>query len=237
MTDGGTQDLTTSVTWSSGNNGIATISTSGTNSGFASTHAVGNTTIAAQSGSVSASAAMTVTSATVSSIQIIPAPVSLAAGQTQQLLATATFTDGSSQDVTSSVAYTTSNASVVSVNTTGDLTAAGPGNATVTAMPRLDLHHHKRLDQQRFPYFDRDRTVRPQPAARGEPATQGYRHLLRWKLRGPVQFNHLEHFQSRGCDGKQHRGCSLRKRRDHCNHCIQRERECKYYRHPLPARL
>ena len=137
MTDGGTQDLTTSVTWASNNTSVATVINSGNSStrppGFASTHTAGSATITAQSGTINATAALTVTSATALSIQLTPTTVSLAASQTQQLLATATFSDGTSQDVTSSVAYTVLNANVVSVNLAGLLTAIGPGTSSVTA--------------------------------------------------------------------------------------------------------
>ena len=129
MTDGGTQDLTTSVTWSSSNTGVSTINAAG----LASTHAPGSATINAQSGGVSSTASMTVTSATVSSLQLSPSPVMLAAGQMQQLLTTATFTDGSSQNVTSSATYATSNAGAATVNASGDLSAIAQGSATITA--------------------------------------------------------------------------------------------------------
>ena len=129
MTDGGTQDLTTSVTWSSNNSGIATLNTSG----LATSHTQGSVTITAASGSIAATAAMTVTSASVTSIQLSPSPVSIPAGDTQQLLATANFTDGSSQNVTTSVAYATSAANVIRVNTAGLLTGVASGAATITA--------------------------------------------------------------------------------------------------------
>ena len=129
LSDGSTQDLTTSVMWSSSNTAAATISASG----LASTTSVGSTTIMAQSGTVSNTAALNVTAATVVSLQLTPSSVSLAAGGVQQLMATATFTDGSSQDVTTSVTYSTSNASVTTVNVNGKLTATGAGSATITA--------------------------------------------------------------------------------------------------------
>nr|WP_277751220.1 Ig-like domain-containing protein [Granulicella sibirica] len=129
LSDGSTQDLTTSVTWSSSNTAAATISASG----LASTTSVGSSTIMAQSGTVSNTAALNVTAATVVSVQLTPSSVSLAAGGVQQLMATATFTDGSSQDVTTSATYSTSNAGVATVDVNGKLTAAGAGMATITA--------------------------------------------------------------------------------------------------------
>ncbi len=129
FSDGSTQDLTSSVTWASSSSSVASINAAG----LAATHGTGSTTITAQSGLVSNSASMTVTAATAVSIQISPSSLSLSSGGVQQLLATATFTDGSSQNVTSSVHYMTSNPSVVTVDANGNLTAVGTGSATVTA--------------------------------------------------------------------------------------------------------
>ncbi|WP_198152144.1 beta strand repeat-containing protein [Granulicella tundricola] len=129
LSDGSTQDLTTSVTWSSSSSAQATINASG----LASTTGTGMVTITAQAGSASSSATLTVTSATVTSLQITPSPVSVPAGGSVQLLATATFSDGSSQNVTSSVTYSSSNPAVVTVDSNGKLKAVGPGNAVVTA--------------------------------------------------------------------------------------------------------
>ena len=133
LTDGSTQDLTSSVNWSSTNTAVATISTSGSTTGLAVSHGTGTTTIAAQAGSTTATATLNVTAATAVSVQLSPASVSLPAGGTQQLLATATFTDGSSQNVTSSVTYTSSNGSIASVNASGDVTGLSVGSASITA--------------------------------------------------------------------------------------------------------
>ena len=129
MSDGGTQNLTTSVTWSSSSTADATINSSG----LATAHAVGNVTITATSGTISNTAAMTVTAATPTSIQVSPTTVSLAVNNSQQLLVTATFSDGSSQNVTSSATYSSSVASVATVNSGGNVTGVAPGTTTITA--------------------------------------------------------------------------------------------------------
>ena len=56
-------------------------------------------------------------------------------GATQQLTATATMSDGTTQNVTNSAAttYSSSNTSFATVNTTGLVTAVGVGTATITA--------------------------------------------------------------------------------------------------------
>jgi Big-like domain-containing protein len=56
-----------------------------------------------------------------------------AAGQTSQLTATATFSDGSTQNVTASATWQSSNASAAPVSAGGVVTAVAAGSATVTA--------------------------------------------------------------------------------------------------------
>jgi uncharacterized protein YjdB len=128
LTDGSTQDLTTSVTWSS-SSASATVNAAG----LAKSSSSGSTTITAQAGSTSATASLNMSTATATNIQLSPTTVSVPVGDFQQFLATATFSDGTSQDVTQSATYSTSNSSVATVDANGKLTARGPGTATVTA--------------------------------------------------------------------------------------------------------
>src|SRR5207253_10426071 len=95
--DGSTLDLTTTVNWTSSATNIASISNASGTQGRATSVAVGSTTIAATSGSISGSTLLTVTPATLTSIVVTPALPSIALGMTEQFTATGTFTDGSSQ--------------------------------------------------------------------------------------------------------------------------------------------
>lgn len=73
---------------------------------------------------------------TVSSIVVVPASATLNVGQSKQLNVTANFSNGTSQDVTSAVTWTSNAASVASVSNTtnpGVVTALAAGTATVTA--------------------------------------------------------------------------------------------------------
>ncbi len=127
LSDGSTQNLTNSVTWSSSSTGVATINASG----LATASGIGGTTITAQAGSVSGTAAMTVTAATVVALQAIPPVVTLPAGGTQQLTVTAEFSDGSAQNVTASATYLSANTGVATVSATGLVTATGAGSSSV----------------------------------------------------------------------------------------------------------
>jgi len=57
----------------------------------------------------------------------------LAVGAVRQLTATASFTDGSTQDVTTQATWTTASAAVATVGTTGLVTGRGAGNTSITA--------------------------------------------------------------------------------------------------------
>jgi len=123
------KDLTNSATWSSSNTGAVTISATGT----ATTKAQGTATITATASGVSGSTTLTVTAATLASLAIAPPAPSLPLGTTLQLSATGTFTDGSTQIMTGSVQWGSSNPSVVGMSATGLASGAGLGSTTVTA--------------------------------------------------------------------------------------------------------
>jgi hypothetical protein len=137
-------NMTTLVAWSSSNAGVATI---GAATGLATAVGQGMTTIMAtwtnpDKSLVSATATFTVTSSAsepLQSLAITPGTQSILAGQTSQLIAIGTFsltaaTPGT-QNLTGTVAWTSSNTLIASVTNPGGLvTAVGPGTATITAM-------------------------------------------------------------------------------------------------------
>jgi len=126
------------VDWSSSNNGVATVSNGprGFN-GFASGNATGTATITATSGSVSGSTLLTVTSAAVVWIDVTPSGPSVLLGAAQQFTATGTYSDGSSQDVTTLVTWFSSDPGVATVSNTsgskGLATSVGGGITRITA--------------------------------------------------------------------------------------------------------
>jgi uncharacterized protein YjdB len=126
--DGSTQQLS-SVTWSSSNINVASVNTLGE----AISTGTGTVTITATSGSISGSTSLTVTSAALVSIAVTPNPVSMAIGTTQQFTATGTFSDGTTQDVTASVLWSSSSPTVASVNNQGLAASAAVGTSTMTA--------------------------------------------------------------------------------------------------------
>ena len=136
-TDNTTQDLTTQVTWASSDDAVATISNAAGSNGLATTAGLGSATVSATSGSVTGDAALTVTAATLVSIEVSPATASVANGLTQQFTATGVFSDNSTQDLTTQVTWASSNGAVATVSnaagSNGLATTAGIGSATVSA--------------------------------------------------------------------------------------------------------
>jgi hypothetical protein len=131
--NGTNQDLTSSAVWTSSNPSDATIQSTGrANPGLAKGIAGGSVTITATMSGVTGTATLAVTSstATITSISVNPVKPSIAAGVTQQFFATATYSDETTQDVTSVATWTSSNPSDATVQTTGQ---ALPGLATGVA--------------------------------------------------------------------------------------------------------
>ena len=105
------QNLTSSVTWNSSETAVATISNTAGSNGLANVNGVGTTTIRATSGSISGSTTLTVTPVVLESILVTPVPQRSPA-RIQQFIATGHFTDGSTQDLTTLVAWNSSDTSV-----------------------------------------------------------------------------------------------------------------------------
>ena len=133
FSDGSKQNLTTSVSWSSSSNGVATVNTSG----LVTAVGVGTRTITATQGAVSATTSVTVTSAVLTSITITQPNVSIANGTSEQLIATGNFSDGTTQNLTAFVTWTSSAPAVATVGNAagsqGFVMGSGAGSTTITA--------------------------------------------------------------------------------------------------------
>ena len=123
FSDNSTQDLTSSTTWSSANSGTAGI----TASGLATAVAGGTTTITAKYNGISGSTDLTVNSATLLSIAIIPGDASISKGTKQQFAARGAFSDNTTQDLTSSVSWASSNTAVATISNARDRPARQQG--------------------------------------------------------------------------------------------------------------
>jgi hypothetical protein len=128
--DGSTLDITSAAQWTSSVPGSAPVSGSGLVTGSA---AASNVTITATSGSVSGSATLNVTSATLNSIVVTPAMQTVGLSATVQFTATGLFSDNSSQDITSQVVWTSSNSAVATTSNTGIVTTSTKGSTEISA--------------------------------------------------------------------------------------------------------
>jgi len=133
FTDGTTQDVTSTAVWSSSAPSIATISNATGTQGVATSVATGVTTITAASGTVNGSTSVTVTPAALISIAVTPANETIATGTTQQFTAIGTFSDNSTQNLTSSVTWSSSNLSLATISNAGLATGASVGGVTISA--------------------------------------------------------------------------------------------------------
>ncbi len=134
--DGTTNDITASASWTSSDTNIATIA--GT-PGIATTLTTGTTVITASfSGVTSNEATLTVTPVAVVSIAIAPTNPSIVIGQIRQFTATGTLSDGSTRDMTATVTWGSSLGSVAFISNApgsqGLASSVGIGSTTITAV-------------------------------------------------------------------------------------------------------
>jgi len=130
--DGSTQNITTSVTWASANPLVAMV---GGSAGLVTGVDRGKSQITAtQDSVVSPLATLTVTAAALQSIAVAPPSPSIAKGTTVQFIATGTYSDGSLQNITTSVTWAAATTSVATIGTsTGLATGAGVGTSQISA--------------------------------------------------------------------------------------------------------
>ena len=125
--DGSTADVTGSVTWTATGGSISS-------SGLFTAGAVGPGSVTATLGGVSGSTSVTITgpppAPPLVSILVLPSAMSLATGASQQYTAIGTYGDGSTQDVTGAVTWTSTGGSI---STSGLFSASVAGSGSVTA--------------------------------------------------------------------------------------------------------
>ena len=132
--DGSNHDITTQVTWTSSDTTVATIDSTG----LATGSSLGTTTIQAISGtpgSYPAGNTGTAVLVVVPAIIVITGNAVISAGTTENLTATGTDANGTPiADITTKVAWSSSNTSVVTVDSSGLVAAHQGGTVTITAV-------------------------------------------------------------------------------------------------------
>ena len=131
FSDGSTRFLTGSAAWSLTNRSVATVL-----AGLATSKGYGETTITATMEGISATATLTVTPPpppALTGITVTPATVTVYQGIAVQMTATGLYADGSTANITSDVAWKSSNQSVATVSAQGLVQTVAIGSATITA--------------------------------------------------------------------------------------------------------
>ncbi len=132
-----TQDVTTAATWTVQNNSIATVGNSSTTAGEVTAVAVGSTTVIASLSGFTGSATVTVNTATLLTISVLPATASVSAGNTQAFTATGNYDNNTTTDLTTMATWSSSNTAVAqesnAAGSNGLATSLTQGTATITA--------------------------------------------------------------------------------------------------------
>jgi trimeric autotransporter adhesin len=128
LSSGATQDVTATATWASSNTAVATIVAGGS----ATTLTAGTASITATLSSVVGTAALTVTAPVLESIAVTPANSTVPVGTLTQFTATGTYSDKSTQDLTATAAWISSNAATATIASTGLLTALTVNSTPIT---------------------------------------------------------------------------------------------------------
>jgi uncharacterized protein YjdB len=132
--DGTHMDVTDEATWSSSADAVASVGNTALDHGLVSAVATGSATITAYFGSQSKAVSISVTSATLQSLEISPSNPTIAAGTKQKFTATGHYSDGLTRDLTDQVVWASSTSSIAKTSgDTGYFSAVSTGTARITA--------------------------------------------------------------------------------------------------------
>ena len=129
FSDKSAKDISSSVVWASSAPTVAPVSSSGQ----VNAKALGGATVTATQGSVNGSATVSIMPAVLVSLSVSADNPSIPIGESTQVRAQGTFTDNSSRDVTTSVAWTSSSPGMISISSGGLAQAKAPGSANMIA--------------------------------------------------------------------------------------------------------
>ncbi|MFT3698693.1 MAG: Ig-like domain-containing protein [Kofleriaceae bacterium] len=127
--DGSTLDVSAVAQWSSTPANVATVGAIG----LVTAHAPGSADLAATVGSVTGHGSVTVTAATLTTLEVSPATVNLGVGAEIQLGAIGVFSDGSRVEMTNQVAWSIAGIGNAVITMGGRVSSPSAGIATATA--------------------------------------------------------------------------------------------------------
>ena len=134
--DGTSREISAQVTWGSTKEGIASVGNAQSIYGLVDALTPGVATITALLDGIVGSTQVTVTDAVLESIEITPAPLSLARGTHAQLHVIGHFSDTSTQDLTRQVYWSSGNSDIVAISNLSDeqgyAQSVAPGVTTIS---------------------------------------------------------------------------------------------------------
>ncbi len=130
-----TVEITDTVTWESSDVGVLTVAAALDQEGLGTTVSAGTAQVRASFFTVQSNViTVTVTEALIESLTVSPASTQIAVDAQLQLSANASFSDGSSGNVSGSVRWRTNDGAIVTVDPSGKITGEAPGTTTITAI-------------------------------------------------------------------------------------------------------
>lgn len=133
--DGTRLDVTEQATWSSASQGVATVGNSASDRGLLNALTAGSSVLGAHYDGLSASAAVSVSAATLQGLEIRPSNPGIAAGTQQGFRALGHYDDGSTRDLTDQVSWASSEKAVAEVlSDPGFFRGLAAGTARITAV-------------------------------------------------------------------------------------------------------
>jgi uncharacterized protein YjdB len=135
--DTSTTDITQQVTWQSSDNAIFSLDNNGNQAGLVRAISLGQASASATLNNVSANKLISVTNATLSSIDISTIAPNINLNASNQATAIATYSDSSTKDVSNEVNWISSDTSIASIENmlpnNGLINAIATGNTVITA--------------------------------------------------------------------------------------------------------
>jgi Bacterial Ig-like domain (group 2) len=131
--DNSTENLTQDATWASANTATATISNATGSNGVGRALAIGTSSISATLWGVTGSTSLTVSPAVLQSIWVTSASPSILEGTSDQLTATGVYSDGSTQNLTNVVSWSSATPSVATLSSAGLADGITPGASSISA--------------------------------------------------------------------------------------------------------
>ena len=131
-TDSTSADITQIATWKSLDGSIAAVTASGVSGGLVYGLEIGQTTVTATYNGMKDDALITVTEAILDQVVLDPKVATVAAGVNQIYTLRAIYSDGTSNNVTSSASWVSSASAVATMNTAGLATTYTAGQTNIT---------------------------------------------------------------------------------------------------------